>query len=68
MDKQEILSNLCYYDKRNPDSSQDDEEIADHKKNLEKKNVCYCDNCFYGRTKLANELLNTLELLNKNKS
>lgn len=66
MDKQLILSKLCYYDKRNPNGTKDDEEIDDHKKYLErKKDSCHCDNCFYGRTELAEELLRTLDLLNK---
>lgn len=61
MSKEEIYSYLCYYDKRNPDSylnEMTDQEIEHAQKN------CSCDNCFYGRTKLANELLNTLILIN----
>jgi hypothetical protein len=58
MEEKEILENLCYYDKRNPDSTIDDEDIEAYQKSLLKKNkTCSCDNCFYGRTKLANELL-----------
>lgn len=58
MTTQEILSNLCYYDKRNPDCSQDDEEIEEHKKLLLNKGKrCSCDNCFYSRTELAEEIL-----------
>jgi len=52
------LTNLCYYDKRNPDCSVDDEGIEDHKKSLLKKNkTCSCDNCFYGRTELTEQLI-----------
>ena len=52
------LTNLCYYDKRNPDCSVDDEDIEDHKKSLLKRNrTCSCDNCFYGRTKLTEQLI-----------
>lgn len=52
------LTNLCYYDKRNPDCTVDDEDIEDHKKSLLKKNkTCSCDNCFYGRSKLTEQLL-----------
>jgi hypothetical protein len=59
MTRREISENLCVYDKRNPDNQvwalidmdYTDKEIAEMKKD------CYCDNCFYGRTKLANELL-----------
>ena len=54
MTKEEMLllakENLCYYDKRNPDYPADycDEEIT-----VEEKAECFCDNCFYGRTALA---------------
>jgi hypothetical protein len=48
MDKKEILENLCYYDKRNPNAYGIEER---------KPKKCFCDNCCYGRTKLANELL-----------
>lgn len=52
------LTNLCHYNKRNPDCSVDDEDIEDHKNNLFKKNkTCSCDNCFYGRTKLTEQLI-----------
>jgi len=49
---EKIKENLCYYDKRNPDGHYhfNDEEI-------EKPENCKCENCFYGRTKLAEELL-----------
>lgn len=50
MNIQEIYSNLCYYDKRNPD-------YVEHTAPLSSK--CYCDNCFYGRTELAREILKT---------
>lgn len=51
MTKEEVLESLCYYDKRNPDCTVDEEEIEIRQKN------CSCDNCFYGRTRLAEELL-----------
>ena len=64
MELQEILENLCYYDKRNPDCTLDDEDIKDHEEMLRRqekklgyKKGCSCDNCFYGRTKLAEELI-----------
>ena len=44
----EIKSNLCYYDRRNPDSIAYDVLNDDD---------CYCDNCFSGRAKLVEELL-----------
>lgn len=61
---EEILKSLCNYDKKNPDCSLDDEDIEDHKRNLLKvskklgyNKSCSCDNCFYDRTILAEELL-----------
>lgn len=57
MTKTEILSKLCYYDKRNPDYDADsDQEIRD-------KGECFCDDCFYGRSKLANEILEMRDVL-----
>lgn len=59
-----VFENLCYYDKRNPDCTLDEEEIEDHKEyllRLSKKlgydKSCNCDNCFYNRTKLAQYIL-----------
>jgi hypothetical protein len=52
-----ILENLCYYDKRQPDSCCDEEN-----KIIGINEECYCDNCFYGRTKLANYII---DLINK---
>ena len=40
--------NLCRYDPRNPDYDSE---------NGERKENCYCDNCFYGRHQLANKIL-----------
>ena len=57
MDIEEVKTRLCYYDSRNPDNI-----IMDgHVKN---DDDCYCDNCFYGRTKLAEYILELIE--NKN--
>jgi len=50
MTTEEILSNLCYYDKRNPECTLEEGGVKDNKN-------CSCDNCFYGLTKLAEELL-----------
>lgn len=62
MTEQEILSELCYYDKRNPDCTADDEAIEDYNKRLLKRgNTCSCDNCFYGRTKMAEYILDLRE-------
>ena len=56
------LTNLCHYDKRNPDCSVDDEDIEDYKKFLLKRNrTCNCDNCFYRRTELTEQLIRQQE-------
>jgi hypothetical protein len=56
MEKEQILTNLCIYDKRHPD--------YDIGLENDREDVCYCDNCFYGRHQLANELLKYI-VLNK---
>ena len=48
MNYKEVCGYLCNYDKRNPNYCP---EFGD------KSDDCYCDNCFYGRDKLARELL-----------
>lgn len=70
MTEEEILQSLCYYDKRNPDCTEEDEDIKDHKeqllrvsKKLGYNKTCSCDNCFYGRTKLAEELLKVISTI-----
>ena len=56
------LSLLCYYDKRNPDCTYDDEEIKSYNRSLVRKNRnCSCDNCFYGRTVLTEQLISQEE-------
>lgn len=54
---EEIKTKLCVYDERNPDNIGDEELMEQRKQNKIKKFVCYCDNCFTGRTQLAEELL-----------
>lgn len=49
IDYEEITESLCYHDRRNPNYI----EV----KGRETNESCYCGNCFYGRTKLARELL-----------
>lgn len=63
MNESEVKGKLCHYDKRNPNSiysymSEDDIKEDGYKPNLE---GCYCDNCFYGRTKLALYILELKE-------
>jgi hypothetical protein len=58
---EEIKSKLCYYDRRNPDfqiteENGYDKEDVDATGDFSRKD-CVCDNCFYGRSKLAEELL-----------
>jgi hypothetical protein len=50
MTKEEILENLCYNDDRNPITAGIDEDVKP-------RNNCFCCNCFYGRDKLALEIL-----------
>lgn len=54
MTKDELKSNLCAYDPRN--SLYDDILVWDGEK-PERPDNCACDNCFYNRDKLAQELL-----------
>lgn len=58
MDIEEIKSNLCYYDKRNPDNNLEFGDDRDGTNPIDKS--CFCDNCFYRRTKLAEYILKLL--------
>jgi len=67
MDRNEVLENLCFYDVRNPDGATQ-EIIDDHSKALKRDSkrtghevLCSCDNCFYGRTELAKEILRLIK-------
>ncbi len=62
IEKNEILSNLCYYDERNPDNILDALYDKDELEAYRTQKTCYCDNCFYRRTPLAEYII---ELLNK---
>ena len=57
----EIKENLCNYDLRNPDGiksyAPDCDDISSCGNHRRKD--CYCDNCFYNRVDLAEELLKT---------
>lgn len=60
MEMHEILSNLCNYDTRNPNgivSCMSEEEIKEEGFTASAKADCYCDNCFYNRTQLAEYIL-----------
>jgi len=60
MKLEEIKQRLCYYDRRNPDNDLDFLEMDEDEINKAKSN-CACDNCFYGRDRLANYILTLLE-------
>lgn len=57
MTKEEILTNLCYYDNRNPEGIISNILEWYDEDDMRQPNPCYCDNCFYNRTQLAEELL-----------
>lgn len=60
MELQQILDSLCAYDPRNPYYLElDDDEKIDVS---DPNRICYCDNCFQGKTRLAVELLKFIEL------
>lgn len=63
MKMKDIASNLCYYDKRNPDNNLDIMDLDDNEIEVAKKD-CHCDNCFYGRTKLAEYIIKLKGQLN----
>ena len=46
MTEEEVKKNLCYYDRRNPNHLYDEAEED-----------CSCVNCFHGRTKMAEYIL-----------
>ena len=56
MKLENVLENLCRYDSRNPDCFE---------KNLCTDSICFCDNCFYGRTELAEEILRIADYVKK---
>jgi hypothetical protein len=58
----EIKENLCYNDLRNPDATVDEETA---KEIAENNAVCYCHNCFRGKTAMAEELLRYYYILNQ---
>lgn len=55
MDIRNIYKNLCYYDQRHPDFS----GAAFN------NDRCYCDNCMYMRTPLANKLIEAYEAIHE---
>ena len=69
MNKEEILTKLCYYDLRNPTGIREEfvniPELYDEDEKSEygeyAKDDCYCDNCFSGRTELAELALSLIK-------
>lgn len=61
MDNDTILESLCHNDPRNP--MYEDIWIDYDKEEIPKprQDNCYCDNCFYGKDKLAMEILRLRE-------
>ncbi len=57
MEKEYLLTKLCYYDPRY--QMYDGSTIDNHSET--RKENCSCDNCFYGRDELANEILKLQE-------
>jgi len=59
MEDKEVLASLCWYDPRNPDGEKDQEVIDEHNRLLREKEgkICLCENCFYGRTELAEYII-----------
>ena len=59
MTKKEIYENLCYKDPRNPEYPSwyfDEEDVIPVP-----RSKCNCDNCFYGRDRLAIEILKLMD-------
>jgi hypothetical protein len=52
---EEIKGNLCYYDAENPNNNLDC--YYDEEERPKPRENCHCDNCFYGRDKLARYIL-----------
>lgn len=60
MKESQIASKLCHYDTRNPDgvkSYMSEEEIKEEGYSDKSKDFCSCDNCFYGKTELAEYII-----------
>ena len=57
---EDIYSNLCSYDKRNPMYGDITYGLDEDCIQSPREKTCFCDNCFYGRDKLALSLLNSI--------
>lgn len=60
-----VYTRLCYYDLRNPDGVRDVLDIYDEEDKVSfgthSKPECGCDNCFYGRSLLANYIIDNVK-------
>jgi hypothetical protein len=60
-----VYTRLCYYDLRNPDGVRDVLDIYDEEDKVSfgthSKPECSCDNCFYGRSLLANYIIDNVK-------
>jgi hypothetical protein len=63
------LTRLCYYDKRNPDNCLDLSDLTEEELSIPQikgvdyaNHLCSCDNCFYGRSELTEQLIKHQEL------
>ena len=62
---------LCTHDYRNPRGVMEfisEDELEDYPDSKSENKNCACDNCFYGRTKLALRILELEENLKHEKS
>ena len=57
MDREEVYQYLCVYDKRYPQYRDIVSIHYDQGDEPTPRVDCFCDNCFYGRDKLALEIL-----------
>lgn len=67
MKMKDIASRLCNYDTRNPDgviTYLTEDEIKEEGLTTKAKDNCACDNCFYGRTVLAEYIIKLKSELN----
>lgn len=62
-----VLENLCYHDINHP-RWEDLHGFDEPDEILEPRKDCYCDNCFYGRDKLALEILKLRDRSNGNRN
>ena len=63
----DVATNLCNYDTRNPNgaiSYLTKEEIEEEGLTTKANDDCACDNCFYGRTELAEYIIKLKGQLN----